>query len=171
MSDISGLPVEDQHCAGPLLYSLNSFKFTLVLTTVAFPEAVETCLTYQEVSWVFSHRSGCLAGRQSTGEQRHRHWAVEELPSAGAEEGRAGRGAARKASSCSFKGEMLPLLILIRQSPKEGSSGARQSNCPADLSSPGSGHTQHMTSPEPSHRTFETSWDIMSPTCCPLYPV
>lgn len=37
---------------------------------------------------------------------------------AGRREGESREGAARKASSCSFKGEMLPLLILIRQSPE-----------------------------------------------------
>ena len=37
---------------------------------------------------------------------------------AGRRDGESREGAARKASSCSFKGEMLPLLILIRQSPE-----------------------------------------------------
>ena len=102
-----------------LLYSLNSFKLTLLPISSRVSEAVETCLEHQVRGLSLTDRAVWL-GRQSTREQSHRRWAVEGLPfpvgwpEGGGEQG----GVARKASSCSFKGEMLPLLILIRQSPE-----------------------------------------------------
>ena len=71
-------------------------------------------------AWTFSHRSGCLAGEAEYTRAESQALGCGGLPfpvgwpEGGGEQG----GVARKASSCSFKGEMLPLLILIRQSPE-----------------------------------------------------
>ena len=109
-----------------LLYSLNSFKLTLVLIGSRVSEAVETCLKYQVHGFSLTDQAVWL-GRQST-EQSHRRWAVGGAPPpcgpAGGR-GSAGRGWPERLPAGASKARCCHCSFWLDKALKEGSPGGQ----------------------------------------------